>query len=240
MKAYRLIQLFLVPFILFVSCKNESTSKTTLKKPLRIEQKNRTKAPKKHILPKDRRYIFDSITTENSVAFFTEYGIDNPETKIKIETRLGTIIVRLYKDTPIHRASFLYLIKMGYYDTTCFYRVVPGFIVQGGNSANLVTPTYKKQLHGYRIPAEFRKDRNHKRGCIAAARDWKHNPTKESTPFEFYFIQATKDQSHLDFEHTVFGEIIDGIEILDKITEVAIDRYEWPEKDIPMKITILD
>ena len=75
---------------------------------------------------------------------------------------------------------------------------------------------------------------------MAAARDWENNPTKESTPFEFYFIQARKDQSHLNYEHTVFGEITHGLSVIDKITQVSIDRYEWPEKDIHMKITILD
>lgn len=239
-KPYRLIQILLIFFFILASCKNTSKQKKSIKDTLQVEIKDKIKTPKKYILPQDRRYIFDSITTENSVDFFTKYGKENPETKIKIETYLGTITVRLYKDTPIHRASFLYLIKTGYYDTTCFYRVVPDFIVQGGNSDNLVTPAYKDQLHDYRIPAEFRKKRGHKRGSIAAARDWVHNPTKESTPFEFYFIQGTKNQSHLDYEHTVFGEIIDGIEVIDKITQVTIDRYEWPEKEITMKLTVLE
>jgi len=240
-KSYQYIQIaLLILVLLLVSCKNDTKSKPSPKAPLNTEKKKQVNSPKKYILPQNRRYIFDSITSENAVAFFTKYGKENPETNIKIKTRLGTIRVRLYKDTPLHRASFLYLIKTGYYDTTCFYRVVPDFIVQGGNSDNLVTPTYKDQLNDYRIPSEFRKNRGHKRGCIAAARDWVNNPTKESTPFEFYFIQATKDQSHLNFEHTVFGEIIDGIEVIDKITKVKIDRYEWPEKEIPMEITILD
>jgi peptidyl-prolyl cis-trans isomerase A (cyclophilin A) len=229
---------FLAILFFFLSCKNDGKTNTSLKGKLQSEKKE--KSPQKHILPENRQYIFDSITTENAVRFFIQYGKDNPETKIKIETRLGNIIVLLYKDTPIHRASFLYLIKTGYYDTTSFYRVVPDFIIQGGNSDNLVTPAYKKQLHGYRIPSEFRNEYGHKRGCIAAARDWVDNPNKESTPFEFYFIQASKDQTHLNYEHTVFGEITDGIEVIDKITKVKTDRYEWPEKEISMKITIIE
>lgn len=233
-----LLRILLLITVLVASCKNEIRKEKHQN--TEISKKVKQQAPKKYIEPRDRTYITDSITTENAVAFFTQYGIEHPQTKLKIETWLGDITVRLYKDTPIHRASFLYLVDKGYYDTTCFYRVVPDFIVQGGSSDNLVTPAYKEQLHGYRIPAEFRKNRGHKRGCMAAARDWVNNPTKESTPFEFYFIQATKDQSHLNFEHTVFGEIISGLDVIDKITEVAIDRYEWPEREIPMKITILD
>lgn len=240
-KFFNSILIVFIAILLSISCNNKKPKPVTTTALDTLEKKNvlETKTKKKYILPENRHYIFDSIYTENAVAFFTEYGKNNPETKLKIETRLGDIIVRLYKDTPIHRASFLYLVKSGYFDTTCFYRVVPDFIVQGGNSDNLVTPAYKEQLHDYRIPAEFRKNRGHKRGCLAAARDWTNNPTKESTPFEFYFIQAKKDQSHLNFEHTVFGEIIGGINVIDKITQVAIDRYEWPEKEIPMKITIL-
>ena len=238
LKLASLLKILIVTLVLFTSCENESKKEISRKE----QTTNKTKkvAVKKYIEPRDRTYITDTITTENAVEFFTQYGKKHPQTKIKIETWLGNIIVRLYKDTPIHRASFLYLVEKGYYDTTCFYRVVPDFIVQGGSSDNLVTPAYKEQLHDYRIPSEFRKKRGHKRGCMAAARDWKNNPTKESTPFEFYFIQAKKDQSHLNYEHTVFGEIISGLDIIDKITEVAIDRYEWPEKEIPMKITILD
>lgn len=230
------ISILLYPMFLFISCKNEAKQektivKQTIEKPVKKV---------KYIPPEKRRYIFDTITTENSVQFFTKYGKEHPQTKIKIETRLGDIFVRLYKDTPLHRASFLYLIDKGYYDTTSFYRVVPDFIVQGGNSDNLVTPAYQEQLNDYRIPSEFRKNRKHKRGCIAAARDWENNPTKETTPFEFYFIQAKKNQSHLDYQHTVFGEITKGLDVIDKITKVTIDKYEWPENDIPMKITILD
>lgn len=225
--------------IVFVACK-ETNTKTPVVQTEKPKLVTKEEVQKKYILPEDKQYIFDSISTENAVEFFTQYGKEHPQTKLKISTRLGDIYVRLYKDTPIHRASFLYLAANGYFDTTCFYRVVPDFIVQGGNSDNLITPTYKEQLHDYRIPAEFRKGRGHKRGCMAAARDWENNPTKESTPFEFYFIQATKDQSHLNFEHTVFGEITKGLDIIDAITKVGIDRYEWPEKEIPMKITILD
>jgi peptidyl-prolyl cis-trans isomerase A (cyclophilin A) len=228
--------IFLV--FLCIACNNNVPKNTP--KSFSVSKETKKNKPEKYILPRDRIYITDSIFTENAVTFFTKYGEEHPQTRIKIETWLGDIIVRLYRDTPLHRASFLYLIEKGYFDTTCFYRVVPDFIVQGGNSDNLVTPAYKEQLHDYRIPSEFRKNRGHKRGCIAAARDWTNNPTKESTPFEFYFIQATKDQSHLNFEHTVFGEITNGIEVIDNITRVAIDRYEWPEKEIPMKIRILD
>lgn len=189
--------------------------------------------------PKKIRYIQDTITSENVVEFFTAYGKKNKENKVALHTRLGTITIRLYKNTPLHRASFIYLVKNKYFDTTCFYRIVPDFIVQGGNSDSEVTTEFRTQLNNYLIPAEFRKNRPHKRGVIAAARDWEYNPEKKSSAFEFYFIQATKSQSHLDFEHTVFGEIIDGIEVIDKIAASPIDTDEWPRKEISIKMNVV-
>ena len=181
----------------------------------------------------------DNIRTTTAVEFMTAFGQKHKETYVQLHTRLGTMTLQLYKDTPLHRASFLYLTQIGYFDTTCFYRVVPGFIVQGGNSDSEQTTVFRNRLNNYLLPSEFRKNRKHKRGALAAARDWEHNPEKKSTPFEFYVIQSHKSQSHLDYEHIVFGEVVEGIELIDKITAEAIDVYEWPKKDIPIKMTVL-
>tara|TARA_B100000809_G_scaffold111195_1_gene109817 strand:+ start:35404 stop:36141 length:738 start_codon:yes stop_codon:yes gene_type:complete len=231
---------FSVVLLSFLTISCDERKRVKKKKPIKKEHVVPIVKRKKKPAYLTKQYIKDTITTENAVAFFTAYGERNKETKVKIETRLGTITVRLYKDTPLHRASFLYMVRSGYYDTTCFYRVVPDFIVQGGNSDNLITPLYKEQLHDYQIPSEFRKNRKHKRGIIAAARDWENNPEKKSSPFEFYFIQANNDQSHLNYEHTVFGEIIDGLHVIDDITKVAIDKYEWPQKEIPIKVSVIE
>ena len=181
----------------------------------------------------------DIIRTATAVEFMTAYGQKHQETYVQLHTRLGVMTLRLYKNTPLHRASFLYLTEKGYFDTTCFYRVVPGFIVQGGNSDSEQTTAFRNRLNNYLLPSEFRKNRKHKRGALAAARDWEHNPEKKSTPFEFYVIQSHKLQSHLDYEHTVFGEVVEGIELIDKIAAEAIDVYEWPKKDISIKMTVL-
>jgi peptidylprolyl isomerase len=225
----KLVAFFCVFSILFIQCDSKPVKKQTFKK-----EKTKKKKRKKII------YTTDSITTENCAEFFTEYGKKNPETKVLLSTRLGDITIRLYKNTPLHRASFIYLVKHKYFDTTCFYRVVPGFIVQGGNSDNNNTTEFRTQLRNYLIPSEFRKNRPHKRGVIAAARDWEYNPEKKSNAFEFYFIQAKKDQSHLDFEHTVFGEIINGLSVIDKIAAEDIDVDEWPRNNISMKMKVIN
>jgi len=214
------------------SCDTNKQQKKSIKKIV-------TPKVKKKKIKKKKRFTTDTITKENAVIFFRKYGKEHSENKVLLSTRLGDITIKLYKNTPLHRASFLYLTNIGYFNTTCFYRVVPDFIVQGGNSENEITQEIKAQVGNYLLPSEFRKNRLHKRGVIAAARDWEYNPEKKSTPFEFYFIQGKNDQSHLNFEHTVFGEIIDGIEVIDKITAEKIDRYEWPQTDVLMKLKVL-
>ncbi len=181
----------------------------------------------------------DSINSKNTVDFLTAYGELNKETKILIETRLGNIKLVLYKDTPLHRANFIFLTKIGYFSTTCFYRVVPDFIIQGGNSESMNTLGYRNKYKHYKLPSEFRKNRKHKYGAIAAARDWENNPLKLSTAFEFYIVQNKKGAFHLDGEHTVFGEVISGFQVIDKIVNLKAGGDEWPLEDVFIKASVI-
>ena len=182
----------------------------------------------------------DSINKKNADQFLTQYGKENKETGVLIKTRLGNIKIQLFEDTPLHRASFIFLSKMGYFDTTCFYRVVPDFIIQGGESERLDTQRYKARYHRYKIPPEFRANRLHKYGAVAMARDWENNPRKYSTAFEFYIIQNRKGAHHLDGEHTVVGQVISGFETIDKIVNLKAGSDEWPLDDVFMKIEVLE
>lgn len=216
---------------LFFSCQNADKVKPNPKKSSNPE-KTASKTPTTEIKN-------EGICSNNAVAFLKDYGQKNKATLVQLHTSFGTVTLRLFEDTPLHRASFLYLTQQGYFDTTCFYRIVSGFIVQGGNSDRLETAALRNKFNQYRIPAEFRKNRKHVRGSLAAARDWNNNPKKKSTPFEFYLVQSRKPQAHLDFEHTVFGEVIEGMEIIDAIANVPVDAYEWPKKDLLIKMTLL-
>ncbi len=182
----------------------------------------------------------DSINNKNALAFLTKYGKENQEKIVLIKTRLGNIKVQLFEDTPLHRASFIFLTKMGYFDTTCFYRVVPDFIIQGGESERLDTQKYKARYERYKIPPEFRKNRRHDYGSIALARDWVNNPNKYSTAFEFYIVQNRKGAHHLDDEHTVFGQVISGFDTIDKIVQLEAGSDEWPLDDVFMKIEVIE
>jgi peptidylprolyl isomerase len=191
-----------------------------------VEKKKNTKKP-------------ESINDRNVVPFLSEYGKNNPETLVLLKTRLGNIKIQLYKDTPLHRANFIFLAKEGYFDTTCFYRVVPGFIIQGGNSENISTMRYRNKYHNYFVPAEFVKQHKHKYGAVAMARDWENNPTKKSTAFEFYIVQDRKGAHHLNGEHTVFGEVVSGFSTIDKIANLKAGGDEWPLDDVFMTLKVL-
>ena len=158
-----------------------------------------------------------------------------------IVTSLGTIKVRLYQDTPKHKANFQKLAIAGYYDSLLFHRVIPGFMIQGGDP--FTKDTAKVEMYGmggpnYTIPAEMRDaDGNplhrHKKGALAAARRGDvANPFKESSGSQFYLVQDEDACRHLDGEYTVFGETVAGLNVIDKIAAVKTDRYDRPLIDV--------
>ncbi|WP_439130530.1 peptidylprolyl isomerase [Polaribacter sp.] len=183
---------------------------------------------------------WDSLNSNNTEAFLAAYGKQNPETKVIIKTKFGNIKLRLYKDVPIHRANFIFLTKIKYFNTTVIYRVAKNFVIQGGNSDNMYTQKQRRKYGNYLMKPEFRPHRKHKYGALAAARQWENNPDKLSSPFEFYIVHSRKGAHHLNNEHTVFGEVISGFDTMDKISKVKVGVDEWPVNDIQMTIEILD
>jgi len=236
MNFHKLIILLFFVIFSFFSCSKKEKQNTSSKN--KITLKSKKLIPEKvKIIPKKR---LDTLNNTNVVAFLTEYGKQNSETKVLFKTRLGDITIKLYKDTPLHRASFIFLTKMGYFNTTCFHRVVPDFIAQGGNSENRTTADFRNKYKQYLIPSEFKRNHKHKRGALAAARQWENNPKKLSTPFEFYFIQKRKGEHHLDFEHTVFGEVIKGMPVIDEIISQKADTDEWPFIDVHITAQVIE
>ena len=209
---------------LFSACdlKENSQIKTT-----KIVEKKVSEKVVKKIVKKET----DTINKTNAVTFLKAYGKLNKESIILFKTRLGDIKIKLYKETPLHRASFVFLTKTGYFNTTSFHRIVPDFIVQGGNSDHPMTRKLRIR-YNYRIPAEIKPYRKHKYGALAAARQWENNPKKLSSPFEFYMIQDKRGSHHLDGEHTIFGEIIEGFTTMEKIAKLETDKKEWPLEEV--------
>lgn len=158
-----------------------------------------------------------------------------------IVTNMGTIRVKLYKDTPRHRDNFEKLALSSYYDSTLFHRVINGFMIQGGDPFTKDTALVAQYGEGgpkYTIPAEMRDAdgaplHRHKKGALAAARVGDlANPFKASSGSQFYLVQDPDHCVHLDGEYTVFGETVAGLNVIDKIAAVVTDRRDRPVADV--------
>lgn len=184
---------------------------------------------------------------------------------VKIKTSQGTMHAILYDQTPLHKANFLKLTQKKFFNGLLFHRISPNFMIQGGDpksrTAKSGEPLGNDDLD-YKIPAELNKSLFHQKGAIAAARD--SNPKKESSACQFYIVQGkvlsaaeldrfkgsqlTKEQReiykknggspHLDGNYTVFGQVIDGLPVIEKIASQAKDRRDRPVKDIRMKVSV--
>ena len=158
-----------------------------------------------------------------------------------IITSMGVIKIKLYADTPKHRENFAKLALEKYYDGILFHRVIDGFMTQAGDP--LTKDANNKPRFGtggpdYTVPAEFVPEYRHKKGAIAAARRGDAvNPYKESSGSQFYLVQDERNCAALDGDYTVFGETIEGLDVIDKIASVQTDGRDCPVQDVKI-ITI--
>lgn len=191
------------------------------------------------------------------------------ECTVEIETEFGNMLAVLHSSTPQHRDNFTKLADEGYYDDLIFHRVISEFMIQGGdpNSRN-AAPNQMLGMGGpdYKIPAEFVDTLVHTKGALAAART--NNPRKESSGSQFYIVQGKKwtaeqlnyleaqkgirytpeqrkmymeegGTPHLDREYTVFGHVVKGLNVIDKIAAVQKNGSDRPLKDVKMKIKVI-
>lgn len=179
------------------------------------------------------------LVQEELIPFLTEYGKKNPEDRVKIITRFGDIEVLLYKDTPLHRANFIYLVKLGYFNNTMFHRVANNFVIQGGNSDNPDTPKKRTKIGSYLIPSEFEAGHRHTRGAFSAAKYAEQNVSKASSPYEFFIVQSQRGAHHIDNDHTVFGRVTKGMDVVDEIAKQEVGEGEWPHMNIYIKMEII-
>jgi peptidyl-prolyl cis-trans isomerase B (cyclophilin B) len=187
---------------------------------------------------------------------------------VLMQTTMGDIVIRLSDSTPLHRDNFLKLVKVGYYDSVLFHRVIKDFMIQGGDPDSKRAAAGKPLGNGgpgYTVPAEFRKTLFHKKGVIAAARMGDNiNPSKASSGSQFYiaqgkvFTDAGLDSvetfrlngrkipaeqravyktiggiPHLDQAYTVYGEVVKGLDVVDKIAAVQTSKAQ--DRDRPLQ-----
>ena len=153
-----------------------------------------------------------------------------------IETKFGKIEVQFFKDkAPGHVKNFKGLAKKGFYDGTTFHRVIPGFMIQGGDPN---TKSDDRSIHGmggpgYSIKAEFN-DTPHKRGILSMARSKDPN----SAGSQFYIV--VKDSAFLDGQYTAFGKVLSGMTVADQIVNAPRDSKDNPNERIEMKVKVIN
>ena len=191
---------------------------------------------------------------------------DNKEVVV-IETRLGNMELELYDSTPKHKENFIKLVEEGFYDSLLFHRVIPGFMIQGGDpDSKNADPGQRLGMGGpgYTIDAEI--GAAHLRGALSAARrGGPANPEKKSSGSQFYIVTGspvtaaqldnierrkgltyTEEERaayleeggtpQLDGDYTVYGRLISGFEVAEKIANEPRNRSDRPKKDIRMKV----
>lgn len=160
----------------------------------------------------------------------------NTELQYDIVTTHGTMRVKLYNKTPKHRDNFKKLVAEKYYDDIRFHRVIEGFMIQAGDPYSRDTSMINMWGQGgpdYTIPAEFVNEYWHKKGALAAARKGDMaNPKKASSGSQFYIVHDENACLHLDGQYSIFGEVIDGLEVIDRIATVETDYYDRPMEDV--------
>ena len=161
---------------------------------------------------------------------------------VTISTSLGDIRLILFRDTPLHRANFLRKAQRGYYNGTTFHRVVPNFMVQGGDPFSKdADPTNDGQgpTGEPTVPAEISAGHRHDYGAVAAARQADFvNPGRASNASQFYIVENHQGTHFLDGQYTVFGQVIQGQEVVDKIAALARDARDRPLANIPMTMKV--
>ncbi|MCD6013363.1 MAG: peptidylprolyl isomerase [Flavipsychrobacter sp.] len=189
--------------------------------------------------------------------------------KVKIETEYGNIIIMLYDNTPLNTANMIKQANEHTYDSTLFHRCIPQFMIQGGDpDSKRATPGQALGMGGlkYTIPAEINDTNYHKRGALGVAHDG--NPAKAGSATQFYIVtgktftdadldmlaqrsnrKLTPEQRemyktkggapHLDGGYTVFGEVVEGMDVVDKISAEPRNGQDRPNKDIRMKVTVV-
>lgn len=211
----------------------------------------------------------------SAMALFAQKGEKNSAKDadcqyVFIETDSGSMVAKLYNETPQHRDNFVKLVNEGFYNGLIFHRVIDKFMIQGGDPKSKDAKPGQMLGNGnigYRVPAEFNPALYHKKGALAAARD--NNPEKASSACQFYIVQGelwdenrmhmiemryrktyTDEQKEvyatvggtpfLDMDYTVFGQVVVGLEVIDKIAAVKCDPNNRPVEDVKMRMTMLN
>ena len=233
------IVLLLCVSILFLNCedkqsKNKKKTKTEVTK-IDIDEKS---VPEKS---EKKEETLKKLDNKNAMYFFQDYDKKHKENKVRITTDFGTIDILLFNETRYHRANFIFLTKQKYFNDTQFYRVIDNFMIQGGNSDDIKTARKRGKIGKYLLPPDTKRGFKHDRGVISMPSSEIRNPHKLASPYEFFIVTQKGGAHFLDGDYTIFGKVIDGMDVADKIAAVDTDDGDWPMKNIYIrKVEIID
>ena len=225
------ISLYAILFMFLLgSCKNQSTAKEN--EQLQNNIKKDSIVPEVPAKVKKKEEEAFELTENNAIEFFFDYSKTLKENKVKLTTSLGAITIELFDNVPYHKANFIYLTKMGYFNNTYFHRVVKNFIIQGGNADNVETAEKRSKIGRYLLPPDTRKGHKHHRGVVSMPSSEINNPHKLASPYEFFIVVTKPGSYHLDGGYTPFGQVIEGMDVVDDINSQPVDNGDWPSQNI--------
>ena len=225
LNAFKIILLpaFILSFFAFV-CSESKTEDPNMNK--QNTTQNQTQTQTQNTTNTEKKT--DSMTTKTDSTTTKDKKDSKESNTVVMKTSMGDIEIELFeKDAPLHVANFKKLVKSGFYEGTTFHRVIPNFMIQGGdpNSKDADRSNDGQGGPGYTIPAEIKA--KHEVGSLAAARLGDAvNPKRESSGSQFYIV--TGDASHLDGQYTVFGKVTKGLDVAMKIQNVKKDAADNP------------
>jgi len=225
MRATQLLLKGLFCLGLIISCKDTPRNKNTVVTKI-INQPTAAALKEKVISEKQK------LTVENAIDFFYHYKQKSNASKVKITTRLGSFTIQLYDNVPYHKANFLYLTEQGYFKQTQFHRVVKNFIIQGGNSDDVVTAKKRNIIGSYLLPPDAKKGYKHTRGTVSMPSSEINNPHMLASPYEFFIVVANNGAHHLNSDYTPFGKVIEGMDVVDLISNQPVEEGDWPIQNI--------
>ena len=220
----------LVVFILLLNCEDKQTKKKIKQENTEtVIENNQVKTETEEDNSKPYP-VLDGL--KDAMEFFLEYDKKHKENKVRLTTDFGSIDILLFNETKFHRSNFIYLTKRGYFNNTQFYRVINNFIIQGGNSDDKKTANKRAEIGRYLLPTDTNRGFTHERGVISMLSGEIDNPYKLASPYEFFIIQQQGGSHFLDGDYTVFGKVISGMDVVDKIAAVKTDEADWPLRNV--------
>jgi cyclophilin family peptidyl-prolyl cis-trans isomerase len=225
--------------LLFLNCEDKKYKKEIEPEKIPVEKKK--VELEKQETPVVTKRDFPVLTDKNAMEFFLEYERENKENKVRMTTDFGEIDILLFDNTKFHRANFIFLTKRQYFNDTQFYRVIDNFMVQAGNSDDRKTTLKRNKIGKYLLPTDTKRGYKHDRGVISMPSGEIDNPHKLASPFEFFIVQQRGGAHFLNGDYTIFGRVIKGMEVIDKIAAVDTDDGDWPLRNIYIRnVEIID